>query len=128
MRMKLTLCLILLTLVVVADAQPQNAPAGLTGNAERGKTHFNVTYKCYACHGFDGQTGSPRLVPMGRTQEAFIAYVQKPTAAQMPAYADAPAQNLADVYAYIRSLKQDAQPVEKIRLLSETLKRIQARD
>jgi hypothetical protein len=63
---------------------------------------------------------------MGRTQEAFITYLQKPTAQQMPAYADAPPQNLADVYAYIRSLKSDVLPVEKIPLLTETLKRVQS--
>jgi cytochrome c peroxidase len=64
--------------------------AAPTGDVKRGQELFEKTYKCYACHGYDGQTGNPRLVPMNRTQEAFLAYVRKPATAQMPKFVDPP--------------------------------------
>jgi hypothetical protein len=62
---------------------------------------------------------------MRRTQADFIAYVQKPTANAMPAYGDRPAQALADVYAYLKSIPGTAPPpAEKIPLLNDVLKTI----
>jgi mono/diheme cytochrome c family protein len=89
---------VLLWIVAAAlqNPQPAQTPAG---NVERGRTLYTVTYKCYACHGYQGETGTPRLVPMARTQDEFITYLRKPTAAAMPAYPDATAQQLADIYA-----------------------------
>ena len=49
------------------------ALAAPTGNAQRGRVLFETTLRCYACHGFDGQTGSPRLVPMRRAEEETLA-------------------------------------------------------
>jgi mono/diheme cytochrome c family protein len=94
-----------------------------TGNATRGKTLFDKTLRCYACHGFDGQTGNPRLVPMARTEEAFITYLRKPATPAMPAFADVPRQDLADVYAYIRTLKVDAAAADSIPLLRDLIDR-----
>ena len=82
-----TIVMLMLAAVVVVGAQapPQEAPAP-SGDAKRGKTLFDQTYRCYACHGFEGETGSPRLVPMARTEEAFMAYVRKPGTAGMPSF------------------------------------------
>jgi mono/diheme cytochrome c family protein len=99
-------------------------PAAAGGDAKKGKSLFEQTYRCYACHGFDGQSGSPRLVPMARTEEAFIAYVRKPSTPAMPAFADAPTADLADVYAYLRSLRSDAPPIESIPLLQDILEQV----
>ncbi|HEY6361874.1 MAG TPA: cytochrome c [Vicinamibacterales bacterium] len=99
---------------------PQSAPAG---NATRGKSLFDKTLRCYACHGFDGQTGNPRLVPMARTEDAFITYLRKPATPAMPAFADVPRQDLVDVYAYIRSLKVDAPAADSIPLLRDLIDR-----
>ena len=101
-------------------AQTQAAP---TGDAKRGQELFDKTYKCYACHGYDGQTGSPRLVPMNRTQEAFVAYVRKPATAQMPKFVDPPEKDLVDVYAYIRSIPVASAPVDSIPLLKGIIDR-----
>ena len=96
-------------------AQAPLAPP--TGDAVRGKTLFEQTLRCYACHGFDGQTGSPRLVPMARTQEVFLAYVRKPATTGMPSFRDAAERDLVDVYAYVRSIPQAAPAADSIPLL-----------
>lgn len=106
----------------MAGAQtPTLAPP--TGDAKRGQELFDKTYRCYACHGYDGQTGSPRLVPMTRAQDAFIAYVRKPATAGMPKFVDPPERDLVDVYAYIRSIPQAAPTADSIPLLKGILDR-----
>ena len=122
---------VVLTIVAVVQTQApqaQNpASAASSGDAEKGKTLFEQTYRCYACHGFDGQSGSPRLVPMARTEDAFIAYLRKPSTPAMPPFADAPTADLADVYAYIRSLRPEAPPLENIPLLKDILEQVRKR-
>lgn len=101
--------------VVGANAQD------LTGNAAKGKEWF-FNYNCYSCHGFSGQNGPGyRLVPMKMTQAAFTAYVRKP--ARMPTYSAKVIsdQQLADIYAHIKSLPEN--PAAKdIPLLEEIIK------
>ena len=99
------------------------APPPATGDAKRGQELFEKTYRCYACHGYDGQTGSPRLVPMMRAQDAFVAYVRKPATAGMPKFVDPPEKDLIDVYAYIRSIPQAAPPADSIPLLKGIIDR-----
>ena len=108
-----TSCVCAVTLV----AQAPSTPAGPTGNAAHGKELFEKTLRCYACHGFDGQTGSPRLVPMNRTQDLFLAYVRKPGTPGMPSFADVQERDLVDVYSYIRSIPQAAPPLDTIPIL-----------
>jgi mono/diheme cytochrome c family protein len=107
----------------LAGAAAQTSLARPTGDAAHGKTLFNDTYRCYACHGYDGQTGSPRLVPMPMAEEAFIAFLRKPSRETMPKFVDVPQRDLADVYAYIRSLPVAAPPAESIPLLKDVLDR-----
>lgn len=101
----------------------QAALAAPTGDATRGKTLFEQTLRCYACHGFDGQTGSPRLVPMARSQEVFLAYVRKPATQGMPSFRDAAERDLLDVYAYIRSIPVAAPAADSIPLLKSIVDR-----
>ena len=118
--------LLLLTTAGAAFAQTQAAPAPLaapTGNAQRGKVLYETTLRCYACHGFDGQTGSPRLVPMARAEDVFLAYVRKPATPGMPSFVATPEAELRDVYAYIRSIPQAAPPAENLPLLKGILDR-----
>jgi len=117
-----TLTLLLLALpAMTAAQQAQAALAAPTGDAKRGKTLFDTTLRCYACHGFDGQTGSPRLVPMARAEDAFLAYVRKPATPGMPSFATIAEQDLRDVYAHIRSIPQAAPTPESIPLLKGIL-------
>ncbi len=108
-----------------APAAPAQAAATAapTGNATRGKELFDKTLRCYACHGFDAQTGSPRLVPQRRTQELFVAYVRKPATNGMPKFVDIPEQDLVDVYAYVRSIPQAAPPVDSIPIIKAVIER-----
>jgi mono/diheme cytochrome c family protein len=101
----------------------QTSAAAPTGDVNRGKELYDTTYRCYACHGFDGQTGTPRLVPMARTQEAFIAYLRKPATAAMPKFPTVPERDLSDIYAYIRSIPTAAPSLDTIPLLKDVLDR-----
>ena len=92
-----------------------------TGSPARGETLFTLRYKCYACHGYDAQTGERRLKPMRYTQDGFIAFVQNSPLPQMPRYPDAASNDLADIYAYILSLPLDAPEVADVPLLKEIL-------
>ena len=100
-----------------------STPVAPTGDAKHGKELFESNLRCYACHGYDGQTGSPRLVPMGRAQDAFVAYVRKPSGRGMPSFAATPERDLVDVYAYIRSIAPAAPSVDSLPLLKAIAER-----
>jgi len=114
------LCFSLL-LTLSASAQ------SLTGDAARGKEYYDKKYLCSACHGFSGQNGvGARLVPMKRTQESFFSYVRHPhdTMTGMPPYTAkvVPDQELADIYAYIKSLPDSLKKAQDIPILNDILK------
>ena len=117
-----TFAIVMFAAVLVSGQAPPGAAP--PGDAKRGKTLFDETYRCYACHGYAGETGSPRLVPMSRTEEAFVAFVRKPPRPAMPSFVDVPAQDLTDVYAYLRSLRSTAPAAENIPLLRDILQQI----
>jgi mono/diheme cytochrome c family protein len=116
--------LVLAALPSLAAAQtPPAALTAPTGNAQQGKVVFETTLRCFACHGYDGQTGSPRLVPMARSEDIFLAYLRKPATPGMPSFAAVPEQQLRDVYAYIRSIPQAAPAADSVPLLKGILDR-----
>ena len=91
-------CVALGLLVTVAPSPAQqNAGGTPVGDAERGRQLFSDTYNCYACHGFDAQTGERRLVPMNYPLDGFIKFVQNSPLPQMPAMPDASAQTLTGI-------------------------------
>ena len=106
---------------VTLSAQPPGQ--AVVGDAARGAPLYADTFNCYACHGFDAQTGERRLLPMNYTQEGFITFVQRSPLPNMPAYPDASAQVLADIYAYIRTIPVDAPAVSDVPLLRDILDR-----
>lgn len=103
------------------SAQQQGQP--IVGDAKRGEPLFADTFNCYACHGFDAQSGERRLVPLNYTQEGFITFVQSSPLPNMPAFPDASAQQLADIYAYVRTIEADAPPLRDVPLLADILER-----
>jgi mono/diheme cytochrome c family protein len=109
-------------LVGVALSAQQSSPA-VTGDAARGKPLFADTFNCYACHGFDAQSGERRLVPLNYTQEGFITFVQNSPLPNMPAFPDATPQQLADIYAYVRTIPADAPALSDVPLLRDILDR-----
>lgn len=123
MRALFTMLVVGVVCVGTLGAQAPATPPAPTGDAKRGKDLFEKTYKCYACHGYDAQTGSPRLVPMARAQDAFIAYVRKPATPGMPRFAETPERDLIDIYAHIRSIPPAAPPAQSIPLLKDVLDR-----
>jgi mono/diheme cytochrome c family protein len=108
---------------VAASLSAQQQSQAIVGDAKRGEPLFADTFNCYACHGFDAQSGERRLVPLNYTQEGFITFVQSSPLPNMPAYPDASAQQLADIYAYIRTIEADAPPLRDLPLLSDILER-----
>lgn len=117
-------------LLSASGASAQVAGASIKGDPERGKSLYTSTYRCYACHGYTGETtapGAPRLVPLARSQDAFVAYLRKPSTPGMPAYPHVPAQQLADLHAYLRSLKPTSPPLEAVPLLKALLDRVKQR-
>ena len=112
----------LLVAVAPSPAQ-QNAGTAPVGNAERGRQLFSDTYNCYACHGFDAQSGERRLVPMNYPIEGFITFVQHSPLPQMPSFPDASAQTLADIWAYLKTIPVDAPAVNDLPLLRDVLAR-----
>ncbi len=93
------------------------------GNSTHGKDLF-LKNTCYACHGFSGENGpGARLVPMKMTQAGFIGYVRNPPRPNMPSYSAKvlPDSDLADIYAYIKSMPDTSRPPDSIPLLKQIL-------
>ena len=122
--MKRQLMIVAMIAIAGVNAYAQQPTAvRATGDASRGKQLFEKTYRCYACHGYDGQTGSPRLVPMQMTEQAFVAFLRKPPREAMPKFVDVPEQDITAVYAYIKSIPVAAPPAETIPILKDVLQR-----
>jgi mono/diheme cytochrome c family protein len=127
-----------------AAAQPPSAASGpaplAAGDATRGKTLF-IAHQCFACHGYNGETGTPLLRDDGTfatrllTVRGFIAFIRAPrptepppagSSTTMPSYgaASLPDQQAADLFAYIKSFKPTQPPLADIPLLSRMLKEV----
>ena len=113
------------------NATPQTSP--VTGTAANGKAlYFN--YACYGCHGFNGETGRAFVgnwTSNLATEENFLRFLRARQnvapllpATSMPSY---PENTLSDrqakdIYAYIRTFKSNAPPLENIQTLNEIVK------
>lgn len=89
-------------------AGAQEAPQG---SAERGQKIF-MQQLCFNCHGTVGQGGGvagPKIAPQPFPWAAFAEQVRKPRQS-MPPYTqkNLPDQDLADIYAYMGSIKPGA--------------------
>jgi mono/diheme cytochrome c family protein len=105
--------LIAVVLTALSLAAQADAPAG---DAGRGKASY-MKYMCYTCHGTAGQGGDrgsgPRIAYDVWPWEGFVQQVRHPRE-QMPRY-DAKHvsdQDLADIYAYVASMKRGAKAAE----------------
>jgi ubiquinol-cytochrome c reductase cytochrome c subunit len=113
-------------ILTIAAANAQTAaPASqgntvATGNAQNGKDLYS-RYSCYACHGYAGHAGpGGRLVPMRMNLPGFTAFVRNPR--RMPPYSAKALSDaqLADVWAYIKSLPESP-AAKSIPLLNQLL-------
>jgi len=79
----------------------------LTGDVEKGHAIF-LKNGCYQCHGHIGQgtIAGARLMQTKLTQAGFIGFVRNPPPSSMPQFRAQvmPDQELADVYAYLKSI------------------------
>jgi mono/diheme cytochrome c family protein len=91
-----------------------------TGQAAAGKELY-LDYSCWACHGYNAQTGNgARLLPPRVNERQFTLYLRAPRTPQMPAYSikvmsDADAAN---IYAYLLSLPREPE-VKDVPLLNQ---------
>jgi mono/diheme cytochrome c family protein len=123
-------CLLGIALAATLSAQQGRGPGAatanmpaptspVTGNAVTGKALY-YKYGCYACHGYNGETGARSFV--GRwghleTEQAFITFLRGRAnvapvvpSTSMPNFgaSSLPDNNAKDIYAYIRSFKSSA--------------------
>ncbi|MGA2879825.1 MAG: cytochrome c [Bryobacteraceae bacterium] len=115
-----------------AGAVPANNPAPtspVTGNAASGKTLY-YSYGCYACHGYNGETGARAFV--GRwghleTEQSFITFLRGRAnvaplvpSTSMPNFgiSSLPDKQAKDIYAYIRTFKSSAPDLKDIPTLN----------
>ncbi|HEX3060649.1 MAG TPA: cytochrome c [Usitatibacter sp.] len=116
MRLKLLGAAFAGAFAIAAHAQ---APSG---DAARGKAMFTKNM-CYTCHGSAGQGGDrgsgPRIAYDVWPWEGFVQQVRHPRE-QMPRYPKelVSDQDLADIYAYVSSMKKGPKASE-IPLLKE---------
>lgn len=110
---------------------PNNPPptSPVTGNAVAGKGLY-YSYGCYACHGYNGETGARAFV--GRwgnlqTEQHFIAFLRGranvaplPPSTSMPNFSEKSMSDkqAKDIYAYIRTFRSTAPPLKDIATLN----------
>jgi len=117
----------------IVPTQAQAPASPVTGNPANGKKLYEA-YTCYACHGFNGETGARVLVSNRSanlsTESGFIAFLRAranlaPTqpSTRMPNYSAAtlPDAQAKDIYAYIRTFKSHAPPVDQIPVFNRIL-------
>jgi ubiquinol-cytochrome c reductase cytochrome c subunit len=96
------------------------ALAQTPGNSANGKLIY-IKDGCYQCHGYAGQGGrdGPRIAATPLSAQALTRYVRRPFGA-MPAFTSKvlPDQELADIYAYLKSVPVAA-PAKEIPLLKQ---------
>ena len=110
----------------VGTNPPPTSP--VTGNAVNGKKLY-YDYSCYACHGYNGETGRAFVGNWGnlQTEAGFTAFLrlrgdQNP-AAPSQSMQNFPASTLTDaqakdIYAYIRTFKSNAPELKDIPTLN----------
>lgn len=111
----------------IGNTAPPTSP--VTGNAVNGKALF-YSYGCYACHGYNGETGARAFV--GRwgnlsTEQAFIRFLRGRAnvapltpSTSMPNFSEATLSDkqAKDIYAYIRTFKSTAPDLKEIPVLN----------
>ena len=89
-----------------AQSQKPAAQAGAApaGNVENGKKAF-IQHGCFSCHGFSAEGGpGARLAQNPIPFQAFVQYVRRPRRSMPPYGTQLSDQELADIYAFIKSI------------------------
>ena len=95
-----------LGLAALAAGLAVGAGSAFAASAEKGKADF-LKYGCWQCHGTVGQGGvtGPKLAPDPMPFDALSAFIRSSNRT-MPPYMEAvlPNEDLADIYAYLKSI------------------------
>src|ERR1700674_1607181 len=116
----------------VGNNPPPTSP--VTGNAGNGKALY-YSYGCYACHGYNGETGARAFV--GRwgnlgTEQSFLAFLRGRAnvaplvpSTSMPNFGEGSLSDTQakDIYAYIRTFKSSAPELKDIPTLNAIIVR-----
>jgi len=108
----LAMLLSLAVAAVSARSQKSGAPAGTAPaeNVENGRKAF-IQHGCFSCHGFSGEGGAgPRLAQNPIPFQAFVQYVRRPKLTMPPFGTQVPDQELADIYAFLKSIPPSPDP------------------
>src|SRR5499427_4093887 len=116
-----------------ANRNPNPPTSPVTGNSTNGKALY-YNYSCYGCHGFNGETGRAFVGNWSTnlsTEDNFIKFLRgranvAPPApsTNMPNFAENTLSDkqAKDIYAYIRTFKSNAPPLQNIQTLNEIVK------
>jgi mono/diheme cytochrome c family protein len=111
----------------IGHTPPPTSP--VTGSAANGKALY-YSYGCYACHGYNGETGARAFVGNWgnlATEDRFITFLRGRVnvapvtpATSMPNFADTTLSDkqAKDIYAYIRSFRSTAPELKDIPVLN----------
>ena len=120
-------CLLIFGVQAGTSRAQQATPAGgaaPAGDVEKGKQAYR-NFKCYACHGYSGHGGfspaqrvGPRIATPARTIQAFASYVRKPGGSMPPYGNQITDAQLADIYAFLKSVPPSPDP-KSIPLLND---------
>jgi mono/diheme cytochrome c family protein len=113
------------------NPNPPTSP--VTGNAANGKALY-YNHGCYGCHGFNGETGRAFVGNWSSnlaSEENFIRFLRARAnvapltpSTSMPNFPENSLNDkqTKDIYAYIRTFKSNAPPVQNIPVLNEIVK------
>jgi len=118
-----------LTLALVAALSAQAPTSPVSGNAAAGKGLY-YSYGCYACHGYNGETGARPFV--GRwghlaTEQSFVTFLRGRAnvapvvpSTSMPNFSEGTLSDkkAKDIYAYIRTFKSSTPELKDIPTLN----------
>ena len=101
-----------------ASRQSRPAASSPAGNIENGKKQFK-THGCASCHSYSGQGGAgARLAQNPITFQALVNYVRKPKGTMPPFGNQVTETELADIYAFLKSVPPSPDP-KSIPLLNQ---------
>lgn len=133
--MKLSVLLTIALAAPLASLSAQGLPdkpeptSAVSGNAVTGKKLY-YSYGCYACHGYNGETGYRAFVGNWghlSTEQEFITFLRQRVnvapvvpSDRMPNFSPnvMSDKQAKDIYAYIRSFKSSAPPLKDIPTLN----------
>ena len=126
----MSLALLLALPAYAQRGNPQAPTSPVTGSAANGRAFF-YSYSCYACHGYNGETGRAFVGNWSSnlaTEENFIRFLRGranvaplPPSTAMPNFAENTMSDkqAKDIYAYIRTFKNAQPDLKNIPLLNQ---------